>query len=174
MSTHDPYEQPRVRPNGGGTPRWGESVYEGPSRSRSMVDLLRELSVESRVLVRQEVELAKAEMREKVEVFTHNAMTVAGGGVLLLGALMTLLWALNSGLVALFAQGMDVEIAIWLSPVILTLVLGGIGWAMVSRGKDAMAREGLIPRATRETLEEDARWARARAGDVKEEMTHGR
>jgi hypothetical protein len=45
---------------------------------------------------------------------------------------------------------------------------------MIGRGKRTMASEGLAPRATRETLREDARWARSKAREVKEEMIHGR
>ena len=61
-----------------------------------------------------------------------------------------------------------------LSPLILTVVLAAIGWGMVAQGKKTMASEGLAPRATRETLQEDARWARGKVHEVKEEMIHGR
>jgi hypothetical protein len=45
---------------------------------------------------------------------------------------------------------------------------------MMRTGRKTMASEGLAPRVTRETLKEDARWARGKAREVKEEMIHGR
>ena len=159
-----------------GAPRWGESsLSQSESEvSRSMGMLLRELSTESGNLVRQEVELAKAELREKVGVLQRSAVTMAIGGGLLLAALLTGLWALNMGLTSLLAQMMDLEIAAWLSPLLLTVALGAVGWSMVAKGKEALAREGLAPRETTATLKEDARWARTKAHEVKEEMIHGR
>jgi hypothetical protein len=173
MSTHD------TRSRGGrpeaATPRWGQSSAESAENgARSMPDLLRQLSGESGNLVRQEVALAKAEMREKLAVFMRSMASIAIGGALLLAALMTGLWALNMGLTSLLAQAMDLEIAAWLSPLILTIALGAAGWMMIGRGKSAMADEGLTPRATKETLKEDTRWAQTKAREVKEEMTHGR
>ena len=158
-------------------PRWGRSTLSEAhtNGSRSMPALLRELSVESGNLVRQEVALAKAELREKLAVFQEGMTSMAIGGGVLLCALLTGLWAVNMGLTALLTQaGMDLAIAAWLSPLILTFTLGAIGLGTISKGRKTMGGEGLAPRATRETLEEDARWARTKVHEVKEEMIHGR
>jgi hypothetical protein len=170
-----PARAPRL--DGGiGSPRWGESTLgDGHANgSRSMPALLRELSIESGNLVRQEVELAKVELREKLAVLQRGMVGMAIGGALLVCALVTALWAVNIGLTWLLAQMLGLAVAAWLSPLILAVTLGALGWGMIGKGKRTMAREGLAPRATRETLREDARWARTKAHEVKEEMVHGR
>lgn len=141
--------------------------------SRSMAELLRELSTESGDLVRQEVDLAKAEMREKIEIFQRGMMSIGIGSALLLAALLTALWALNTGLTTVLANMMGLDVALWLSPLILTAVLGGIGMAMIKGASARMSQEGLSPKRTTQSLKEDGRWARAKAHEVKEEMTHG-
>jgi hypothetical protein len=146
----------------------------GAADGRSVADLLRDLSGETVHLVRQELELARAEMREKAEVYQRSAMTLGVGAALLLAALLTGLWALNTGLTALLAQSMDLEIAVWLSPLILAVVLGAMGWGMIGAAKKRMKDEGLMPRQTTTALRDDKRWAQRKAHEIKEEITHGR
>jgi uncharacterized membrane protein YqjE len=139
-----------------------------------VTDLLRQLSSETVSLVRQELELAKAEMREKAEVYQRSMVSIGIGAALLLAALLTGLWALNSGLTTLLAQVMDLEIAIWLSPLVLTIALAAIGWAMIRGANERMKGEGLVPRQTTDTLREDSRWAKEKVHEIKEEVRHGR
>lgn len=145
-----------------------------PSDGRSMVDLLRQLSTDSSNLVRQEMELAKAEMREKIGVFQRSMVSIGIGSAMLLAAFLTGVWALNTGLTALFAQFIALDVAVWLSPLILTGALAGIGWALIKGAGARMAHEGLVPRRTTTTLREDSRWARAKVQEIKEEISHGR
>lgn len=137
----------------------------------SLPDLLRRLSSEGADLVRQEVALARAEVNEKVDVFQRNLMALGAGAALMLAGLLFALWALNTGVVAALVQVMDPDIAIWLSPLILALVLLGAGWGLTAKGKNAIAEEGLMPDETRGSLEEDGRWARRKAEHIKEEVT---
>jgi uncharacterized membrane protein YqjE len=137
----------------------------------SLPDLLRRLSSEGADLVRQEVALARAEVNEKVGVFQRNLLALGAGGALMLAGLLFALWALNTGVVAALVQVMDPDIAIWLSPLILALVLLGAGWGLIAKGKNAIAEEGLMPDETRGSLEEDGRWARRKAEHIKEEVT---
>ena len=153
-------------------PPYASRVTNGDGRS--VADLLRQLSTESGHLVRQEVELAKAEMREKMGVFQQSMASIGIGSVLLVAALLTGLWTLNAGFTALLAQLMPVGVAVWLSPLLLTLALGSIGWALIGRGRERMAHEGLVPRRTTSTLMEDRRWAEAKLREIKEELRHGR
>ncbi len=144
-----------------------------PAAGASVTELLRQLSTETVSLVRQELELAKAEMREKMDVYQQSMVSIGIGAALLLAALLTALWALNSGLTALLAQGMDLDVAVWLSPLLLTVALAAIGWTMVSRAKARMQGEGLVPRRTTSSLREDSRWAKGKAQELKEEIRHG-
>jgi hypothetical protein len=141
---------------------------------RSVADLLRDLSTETVSLVRQELELARAEMRDKLDVYQRSTIALGGGAALLLAALMTGLWALNTGLTALLAQSMDLDVAVWLSPAILTVVLGAMGWGMIRGAMSRMKDEGLVPRQTTAALRDDKRWAQEKAHEIKEEITHGR
>jgi hypothetical protein len=143
------------------------------SDGRSVPDLVRELSHEGADLVRHEVALAKAEMTEKLDTFQRNLGTIAVGSAFLVAALLYGLWAVNSGVTLLLAQFMDAQTAVWLAPLILAAALGLIGWGMIAAAKSSIRREGVTPHATKETLEEDARWARSKARDVKREMKHG-
>lgn len=125
---------------------------------RSIGELIRELGQESSTLVREEVALAKAEMKEKLRVYERNAAKIAVGGVLLLGALGVLLVAVNRGFTALLAPFMGVELAVWIAPLILAAVIAGIGWSMVKGGKEAIANEGVAPKRTIETAKEEKQW----------------
>lgn len=137
---------------------------------RSVAHLLRELSGEAADLARLEIELAKTEMYEKVEVFQSGTRSMIIGGAVLLAGLLSGLWAINLGLTALLAQFMDMELAVWVSPLILAVLFGAIGWGMIASGKQRMSEEGIAPTRTRESLLEDRDWARRKATEVKQEM----
>lgn len=125
---------------------------------RSVGSLIRELGEESTRLVRQEVALAKAEIREKIQVYERNAVKIAIGGVLLLGAALVLIVALNRGVTVLFAQFMDLELAVWIAPLLLAAVIGLIGWSMVKGGKEAIANEPIAPEKTTAVIKEEKQW----------------
>ena len=140
---------------------------------RSVPQLLKELSSEGAALMRQEVALAKAEMNEKVSVYQRNLVSILVGGVFLLAALLFAVWAVNTGVTALLAEVVGVEIAVWLSPLLIGLILAVVGWSMISKGQDAIRREGLTPHRTKRTLENDKRWAETKVREVKEDIKHG-
>ena len=147
------------------TPRWDE---------RSAAYLLRELSSEAADLARLELELAKTEMIEKVDVFQRSLKSMIIGGALILAALLTFLWAASTALTALLAQFVDIGIAVWLSPLILAVVLGAAGWAALEGGRHRMTEEGITPTRTRESLREDREFARKKAQDVRRELEEDR
>lgn len=138
-----------------------------PRDERSVGDLIRELGSESTRLVREEVELAKAEMREKLDVYEKNVVKMLLGGALLLGAFAVLLVAVNRGLTALLGQFMAVDIAVWLAPLILAVVFGLIGWGMVKGAQRAMGREGVAPKRTLDTLREEKDWAKREVKEIR-------
>ena len=136
------------------------AAYDGRSDSRSIADLFRELSSEGRTLVRQEVELAKAEMAEKARVYAKGTASIAVGGGILLVAALAIGTAVTYGLIVLFDLFLPFEIAVWLAPLVLGAVLAMVGMSMIRKGKDAMAEEGLAPQRTIETLREDKDWVK--------------
>lgn len=130
---------------------------------RSVSSLLRELTTEGRTLIKQEVELAKTEISEKLDTFQHNTVQAVIGGVIALGGLMALLWAINMGLTALLAEVMSAEVAVWLSPLILAAVFGVIGYSMIKNATNSMKEEGISPRRTTRTLKDDKEWVQQKA-----------
>lgn len=127
--------------------------------STSIVGLLRTLTSEGRELMSLELDLAKAEMRETLEVYERNAIALLMGGGVLLAALLLGAWTLNTGLTALLDQFMDLGVAVWLAPLILTIAFAWIGMGMVKKATTAIRAESPAPRKTIETLKEDKRWA---------------
>jgi hypothetical protein len=56
---------------------------------------------------------------------------------------------------------MDPEIAIWLVPLLLGLVLAAIGAALIMKGVRTLREHlNLVPEKTKQTLKEDREWLR--------------
>jgi Putative Actinobacterial Holin-X, holin superfamily III len=126
-----------------------EDMNRGIQRE-SFGELLGELANNSAALVRDEIELAKQEMREKVSVLRSGAVTIAVGGLLAFVALLTLVAAAVAGL----AHVMDTALAALIVGVALAAVGGSIAFIGIGRLK----RTSLKPQQTIETLEEDKEW----------------
>jgi uncharacterized membrane protein YqjE len=122
-------------------------------RERPVVELLKQLANETTTLVRQELELAKAEMREKAGK--------AGPGVGMWGAAgATALLALGS-LTAFLILVLDGAMANWLAALIVGLVYAAIAGLLYASGKSKVAEAGSpVPEQTVETLKEDVQWAK--------------
>src|SRR5690606_32585923 len=169
------WRRPRRRPGAaGGSTRCGGAVgvpADGPHvpsqrahvrDERSIGPLFRELQQDSTTLVRQEVELAKAEIKESVRTYARSTVRMAVGGALLLAALFGLLWTVNMALTALLENAVGLEDAVWLSPLILSAVIAIIGYAMVKSASSRMREESIVPRRTTETLKEEKQWLKNR------------
>jgi xanthine/uracil permease len=120
---------------------------------RSLGDLFSDLSRETTTLVRQEVQLAKAELTQSAtEAARGIGMLVAGGAVAYAGLLFLLL-AIVYGLIE---AGWDA----WLSALVVGLVVVVIGAILVLRARESLKPANLAPRRTVETLKEDQEWAK--------------
>lgn len=131
---------------------------------RSIGDLIKELQNESSSLVRKEVELAKSEVAETAQVYAKNAASMAIGGVLLVAALFGVLITINRGLTALLTGMVGVDVAIWLAPLILTVILGIVGWTMVKGALQRIRNQSIVPRRTTATLKEEKQWLKHKIG----------
>lgn len=129
---------------------------------RSIGDLIKELQNESGKLLRQEVELAKAEVTESARSYARSATSVALGAAFLVAALFGVLWTINMGLTALLEGAVGLETAVWLSPLILSAALAATGWAVLQGGIRRMRAESIVPRQTTETLKEEKQWLKNR------------
>jgi len=124
----------------------------------SIVGLLRELTVETRTLLKQEVDLAKTEMTEKASRVGHNLGSLAvGGGVAFLGAL-ALLAAVVYGLTSILNTFMPLGVAVWLAPLIVGGILAAIGYSLVKKALATLKREHLAPEKTTQSLQENKAW----------------
>ena len=123
--------------------------------------LFREVVDKTRGLLREELRLAKAEMREQLALAGRNLIWIGIGAGLGLPAMLVLCIALNRGLTVLFAQFMDPEIAAWLVPLLIGLVLAGVAAALITRGVHTLRDHlNLVPEKTKQTLKEDKEWLR--------------
>lgn len=124
-------------------------------RDRSVADLLRELSRETSTLVRQELELAKAEMTEKGKRAGTGAGMLGGAGV----AGLLALGSLTAAIIALIA----LAIPVWVSALIVAIAWGAVAGVLAMRGRDEL-QEATPPQPeqTMESVKEDVRWAKTR------------
>jgi hypothetical protein len=117
---------------------------------RSIGELFSELSRETTTLLRQEVQLAKAEMTQKASQVGKNVGFLVIGGVVA-----------YTGVLALVAAGIILlgqVIPYWLSALIFGLVIAAIGLFLVVKGANTLRQEDPTPRQTVETLKEDSQW----------------
>ena len=130
------------------------------AQSNSIIGLLRELKDEAATLVRQQVTLAKVELKENVaRVGGHVAQIAVGGVVTLLGSIVLLIGVGHLVEMLLIRAGLSEEAARWLGPTIVGVIVAIIGWVMLARARKALADDPIAPRKTVETLKEDQTWA---------------
>ena len=120
---------------------------------RPVGELLRQLANETTTLVRQELELAKAEMREKAGK--------AGAGFGMWGAAgATALLAIGS-LTAFLILALDGAMPNWLAALVVGLVYAAVAGFLYVRGKRRVEEAGSpVPEQTLETVKEDVQWAK--------------
>jgi xanthine/uracil permease len=126
------------------------------AQGRSLMSLFSDLWRETRTLVHQEAELAKAEISEKVSQVTTGAGEIAAGGAILFAGFIVLLFAAVGALELMLAT----EHSMWLAPLIVGLVVMIVGYIVLSRGRKQMSAESLTPERTLESLQRDARLAK--------------
>ena len=131
------------------------------AENRSIFGLLRELRDEFSTLLRQEVALAKTEVSEKADMAKRNAIYIAVGGVIALSGFLCLLAAASIGLaVALREAGVSPDIASWLGPLLVGVVVAIVGYVLLQKGISTLKRESLTPERTVQSIKEDTAWAR--------------
>jgi len=122
-----------------------------PNDERSIGELFAELSRETSVLVRKEMELATTEMTAKLKTAGTHAVIVATGGALVHAGLLVLLAAIVIGLAQL-------GVAPWLSALIVAAVVMAVGYVLVTTGMAKMRATSLAPTQTMDSLKETATW----------------
>jgi hypothetical protein len=120
---------------------------------RPIAELLKQLATETTTLVRQELELAKAEVREKGRQ--------AGPGFGMWGAAGVVGLTAFGALTAFFILALDGAIANWLAALVVAIIYTAVAGLLYVRGKRRVNKAGSpVPEQTVETLKEDVQWAK--------------
>ncbi|MGZ4634560.1 MAG: phage holin family protein [Oryzihumus sp.] len=134
----------------------GAIVHDDPS----VAELLTRLSEQSTRLVRDELELAKVEITDKVR---H-----AGVGAGMFGAAGVLAWFGLGALIATAILALSLALPAWLAALVVTVVVfAAAGVAALLGRRQVQEAAPPIPRATIDSVERDV-------AEVKEASHHGR
>ena len=126
------------------------------SSEASVADLAKQLSEQTTRLVRQEVELAKAELSIKGKRAGQGAGMFGGAAVLGLFAF----GALTAAIIAALSLAMDT----WIAALIVAVVYGAAAGIVAMTGKKKVD-EALppVPEDSVESVKEDVQWTKTRA-----------
>jgi hypothetical protein len=124
-------------------------------RERPVGDLVKQLASQTSTLVRQEIDLAKAEMAQKAAVAGKGGGLI--GGATVVGLLAA--GALTACLILALSEAMDA----WLAALIVAVVMGAIAAALGLAGRNKVREAApAVPEQTVETVKEDVQWAKTR------------
>jgi uncharacterized membrane protein YphA (DoxX/SURF4 family) len=123
--------------------------------SESLGELFGRLGSQLGTLVRQEIELGRAELTSSAQRTARNASLIGVGAAVGYAAFLALVAAAIALLVAL-------GIATWVAALVVAIVLGIVAFALVQRGRSQLDAASLAPRRTIESLKDDADLAKER------------
>jgi hypothetical protein len=118
---------------------------------KSLGTLFSDLTRETLDLVRQEIALGRAEISEKISSAQTGITSMAiGGAVAAAGLLIILLAVVN-----LLAMYLPPDLAPWLAPLIVGVVVAAVGYGMLKAGSSKLKPEKLVPHRTVDSLMRD-------------------
>jgi hypothetical protein len=123
---------------------------DAPPETKGIGELIGEIAEDLSTLVRQEIALAKAELKQEAGKAGGAAGMFGGAGV------AGLLVAVFASLTLMFA--LDAVMPIGWAALIVTLIWAAAGAYLYSQGR-AKLKTVKAPTQTIESLKEDARWA---------------
>jgi hypothetical protein len=133
---------------------------ENELRDRPLAEVAKDLTSDVSLLVRQEIELAKAEMAQKGRTAAPGIGMFGGAGIVALCAA----GALTAFLVLVFS----IFLPEWAAALIVGAVLAAVAVVLVRQGKERVADAGKpIPEQTIETVKEDVEWTKTRASSAR-------
>jgi uncharacterized membrane protein YqjE len=128
-------------------------------RDRPIGELVKDLAGQTSTLVRQEIQLAQAELTNKGKLAGRGAGMLAGAAV----AALLMLGALTATLIVV----LDSFLPLWLAALIVTLLWGLVGAVLAARGRKELQRATPpVPEQTVETVKEDIQWAKTQTGSA--------
>ena len=137
-----------------------EQRTDNELRERPLGEVAKDLTSDVALLVRQEIELAKAEMAEKGRTAAPGLGMFGGAGVVGLCAA----GALTAFLILVFS----LFLPDWAAALIVGVVLAAVAFVLARQGKERIADAGKpVPEQTIETVKEDMEWAKTRASSAR-------
>jgi putative superfamily III holin-X len=128
-------------------------LHQDELRDLPIGELLKQLADETTTLVRQELELSKAEMREKAGK--------AGPGLGMWGAAGVTALLAAGALTAFLILALDGVMPNWLAALLVGLVYTAIAGVLYVNGKHRVKDAGPpVPQKTIESVKEDVQWAK--------------
>jgi uncharacterized membrane protein YqjE len=130
-------------------------THAAPSTAddRSLGEIFSDVANDLSTLIKQEMELAKTEMKDEARKAGKGAGLLGGAGLagymVLLFLSLTVVFALDEGL------------PLWASALIVTVVWAVVAAVLAVTGRSALRRSNPQLPQTQQTLKEDAAWARA-------------
>jgi uncharacterized membrane protein YqjE len=122
-----------------------------PRMDRSLGELFSDLSQQTAGLIRQEMQLAKAELSENLSDIGRHAMMVGVAAVFGLSAVM----AVTAGIVLLL---IELGVQPWLAAAITAAVMGITAFVLAQSGISALRKKNIAPVETMHSLKETAQW----------------
>ena len=129
------------------------SHVAGVEDERSLGQIVGDLSTDLTTLVKQELELARTELKEEATKAGKGAGMLGGAGV---SGLLALILA-SFALAYLLDNWMPVELAF----LIVTILWAIVGAVLAARGRKELKNANPQLPETQQTLKEDAQWAKA-------------
>lgn len=126
---------------------------EPPLGEPSLGDLVVGLTDDISMLVRREVDLAKAELQESAQEGAKAGGMIAAGGMVAYAGLLLILIALAIALGDWWEN-------YWLGAAVVGLVTGILGWVILNSGLNQLKQVSLVPRKTMASLNRDAEMAK--------------
>jgi len=118
---------------------------------KPLATLFSDLTRETVDLVRQEIALGRAEISQKISTAQTAVTSVAIGAAVALAGLFIILQAVVKGVEMVLPP----EMAPWLAPLIVGLVVAIIGYAMLKAGSAKLKPDNLMPHRTVDSLVRD-------------------
>src|SRR5215217_9598116 len=128
-------------------------------RDLGIGDLVKDLASQTSTLVRQEIQLAQAEVTQKGKVAGKGAGLLAAAAV----AGLLALGALTAGLIALLDKAMDT----WIAALIVMALWAIVAFVLAKAGQKSLQQATPPAPQTVETVKEDIQWAKNPTGSVK-------
>ena len=126
------------------------------SDERSLGEIVGDVATDLSTLIKQEMELAKTEMKQEAAKAGKGAGLLGGAGLAGFFTLMFLSMTIMWGIAELFDADHP-----WIGAVIVTILWGIAAAVLGLKGKKELKKANPQLPKTQQTLKEDAEWARA-------------